>query len=59
MSTMLRPSICFITVCLLIGWSDLGASANDRPNVIVIMADDKCWRLIEQAAGCQENSSFS
>ena len=40
MSTMLRSSICLITVCLPLGVSDLGASANDRPNVIVIMADD-------------------
>jgi len=40
MSTMLRSSICFIAVFLLVGLKTLGASANDRPNVIVIMADD-------------------
>ena len=40
MSTMLRSSICLTTVCLLVGLSALGASANERPNVIVIMADD-------------------
>ena len=40
MNTMRRSTICFIAVCLLVGWNALGASANERPNVIVIMADD-------------------
>lgn len=37
---MLRSGTCCIAACLLVGLGDLGASANDRPNVIVIMADD-------------------
>ena len=29
-----------LAVCLLVGWSAFAVSANERPNVIVIMADD-------------------
>jgi arylsulfatase A-like enzyme len=37
---MRRSLVCVIAVCLLVGVSVLEAFAGERPNVIVIMADD-------------------
>ncbi|MEM8913779.1 MAG: sulfatase-like hydrolase/transferase [Planctomycetota bacterium] len=34
------PCIPFVAACLLLGFNAVGAFANNRPNVIVIMADD-------------------
>ena len=40
MKTMRCSIVCFIAVSLLVNLNAPGASANERPNVIVIMADD-------------------
>ena len=37
---MLRTNVCLFAIGLLVGMSVRGTFANDRPNVIVIMADD-------------------
>ena len=65
MNTKLRLSACCIVACLLVGLSALGASANDRPNVIVIMADDKCdapgakaVKWAEKTENCESKLSF-
>ena len=55
MNTRLRSSIRCIAACLLVGLSALGAFADERPNVIVIMADD----IGAEGLGCYGSTIYT